>query len=410
MSVTYDIFANGMRVVSETLPGMESVAVAVSVGVGSRYETAPQQGLAHMLEHMAFKGTTTRSARDIAEFFDGIGGQFNAYTSSEQTVYYAKVLHQHVAEALEMLADIVLHSVFDEDELEREKGVVLQEIAMYQDTPDELVFDLFQHATFGDHPLGRSILGTEAHVNSFSADHLREFIAAHYTPKHIVLSAAGNVEHATFARQVEEAFGGLQSEALSTPEQAMYAGNNLQEERAIEQLHMVVGCEALSLNDDQYYILQLLNTMLGGGMSSRLFQEVREKRGLVYNVQSFSSHYRDTGAFGMYAATLPKKGQEVIDVMKAELAGLAEDASEEELERTKSQHAAMLLMARENTATVAEWMGRHVLQFGKYREVVDLRARMEAVTVSDIKKMAAELSSKPMHLTALGQHVESLYA
>jgi predicted Zn-dependent peptidase len=173
---------------------------------------------------------------------------------------------------------------------------------------------------------------------------------------------------------------------------------------------MVVGCEALSLNDDQYYILQLLNTMLGGGMSSRLFQEVREKRGLVYNVQSFSSHYRDTGAFGMYAATLPKKGQEVIDVMKAELAGLAEDASEEELERTKSQHAAMLLMARENTATVAEWIGRHVLQFGKYREVVDLRARMEAVTVSDIKKMAAELSSKPMHLTALGQHVESLYA
>lgn len=405
MSATLHTRADGLRLIAEPLPHMETVAVAISVDVGARWEESAQHGLSHLLEHMAFKGTSRYSAQDIAELFDAIGGHFNAFTSHEHTVYYVKVLKEHWQQACDILCNILCDSQFDGAELEREKQVILQELAMHHDTPDDLVFDIFQEASFGDQPLGRSILGTEESIASQSRDALVAFVRTHYHPSRICVSAAGAIEPDTLLRFFDEhlpaeALSDAQSEPLSD---ASYLGTSRLIHKKLEQLQLVIGLPGLPIHDARYYALQLLSTMLGGGMSSRLFQEIREKRGLVYSIQSFQSSYAECGVFGIYAATSPAQVSELLEATVQEIARFASTATEAELARGKQQLIAGLRMAREQTSTLAEWMGRHVLQFGEYRDAEALSGRIEAVRLEEIRALADKLLRTPrLSLCALG--------
>ncbi|MGB1539857.1 MAG: M16 family metallopeptidase, partial [Rickettsiales bacterium] len=352
---------NGLRVATEKLPGAHSVAVAVSVNVGARYEAQEQNGLSHLLEHMAFKGTKTRTARQIAESFDDVGAHLNAFTSSEHTVYYARTLPKDLPMAVEVLADILLNATFEAEELERERGVILQEIAMHQDTPDDLAFDHFHETVYPNQPLGRSILGTPEHIKAFTADDLRAYVAQYYCPASMVITAAGAVEHEQLVQWVGEHFTYTDKGLHPKPAPARYVGGDKRVKADFEQMHLVLGIPGLSYNDPDYYIAQMVTTVLGGGMSSRLFQEVREKRGLAYSVYGFLSAYADGGMLGMYAAAAESAASKLAEVLVDEVLSLADNGvSESEISRACQQHIAGLQMMHENVSSVAEWMGRHL--------------------------------------------------
>ena len=394
---------SGLRIASEVLPSMETVAFAISVDVGARHETEAQHGISHLLEHMAFKGTPTRNALQIAETFDAIGGHLNAFTSHEHTVYYAKVLKTHLPIAVEVLCDIVQHSLFDEAELEKEKQVVLQELAMHHDTPDDLVFDHFQSIAYPDQPLGRSILGTAERIAHHPSADIHRFVAQHYHAPRIVVSAAGNLSHETLVKLVDEHLPLPSSTSPKPTVQANYVGGESRVQKSLEQLQLVIGMPSISVMDSRYHALKLLSTLLGGGMSSRLFQEVREKRGLVYTIQTILASYADTGVFGIYAATGPGQAQELIEVVCGELHGVCERISEDELQRAKQQQIAGLRMSRESTATLAEWIGRHLMYYGEYRDASTLSAIIESVTVDDVQALARSLFANPvLSVAALG--------
>jgi predicted Zn-dependent peptidase len=393
---------NGLRVASELLPGVESVAVTVTTGVGARYENESNNGISHVLEHMAFKGTKTRSARDIAEAFDNIGGQLNAYTSMEMTVYYAKVLKENTRLAVDILADIMQNSVFDKDELEREKDVIIQEIGMHHDTPDDLIVDHFDDTAFPGQPLGRSILGTEERVASYTRDDLIHYMGTHYKPPRMVISAAGNIDHDAFVALVKEYFNLPKETAGPDFTKATYKGGDKRTQRELEQLHLLMGLPAVSMHTPEYYTLQLYSNILGGGMSSRLFQEVREKRGLAYTVYSMGSSYEDCGILSIYAGTAPERAAELSSVLCDQVAAMAHDVSDTELQRAKNQQKAELLMARENPQTVAGWIGRHLMMFGEYRTAKDISARIDAVTKNDIQKLGEKITKGKLTVTALG--------
>lgn len=393
---------SGMRVASEFLPGVESVAVTLSVGVGARYEALHENGISHLLEHMAFKGTTTRSARDIAEAFDAIGGQINAYTSMEMTVYYAKVLKEHARLAVDILADIMQHSVFLEEELAREKAVIVQEIAMHHDSPDDLIVDYFDEKAFPDQPLGRSILSTAERVSSYSRDDLINYMDTHYQPAQMVLSAAGNIAHDQFVSLAQEYFKNKPATNVTSCPRATYSGGDSRVSRDLEQLHLILGLPAVSLHSSNYYSLNLYANILGGGMSSRLFQEVREKRGLAYTVYAMGSAYEDCGIMSVYAATSPDKGKELSGVLCEQIAQMATTVTDAELARAKNQHKAELLMARESPQTVAGWIGRHLLLFNEYRQARDISARVDAVTKEDIYALGEHIAGGTLTVAALG--------
>lgn len=403
MSYQIHTTASGLRIASEQLPHMETVALAISVDVGARHESNAQHGISHLLEHMAFKGTPRFSALKIAEIFDAIGGHLNAYTSHEHTVYYAKVLKDHLPLAADVLADIIQHSLFDEDELEKEKHVILQELAMHHDTPDDLVFDYFQQTAFPDQPLGRSILGTAEQITTHGADDIRRFVADHYRAPHIVISAAGNLSHAHLTTLSETHFDGLNTAPHDPVATAIFHAGQALIEKDLEQLQLVMGMPALPVTDTRYPVLSLLSTLLGGGMSSRLFQEIREKRGLVYSIQSMVSSYADVGMFGIYAATGEHQTQELLDVTCDVLHRLPHTLTDDELERAKQQQIAGLRMARESTAGLAEWIGRHLLHYGEYRDTEHLSRTISAVTTAQLRDLACELFLKPqICLAALG--------
>ena len=402
--MTYQLttLKGGLRVASETLPGVESVAIAVSAGVGARYEGEKENGISHLLEHMAFKGTKTRSARDIAEAFDMIGGQFNAYTSMETTVYYAKVLKDNIETAMDILSDILQNSVFDAEELAREQGVVIQEIAMHRDTPDDLIHDYFDETAFPDQPLGRSILSTEEKVASYRRDDLIRYMQSHYRAPRMVVSAAGNIAHDTLVKLTTRYF-----DVNDRPPEAAYApgtykGGDARVARDLEQLHLLYGLPSLSLKSPDYYAMQVYSVILGGGMSSRLFQEVREKRGLAYTVYSNLSSYDDCGLLMLYAATSPDKAGELSGVLCDQLAGMTKPVSEAELMRAKNQLKADLLMSREAPQTVAAWIGRHLLVYGEYRQAKDIIARINAVSVEDIRRLGRQIVQGDLTVAALG--------
>jgi predicted Zn-dependent peptidase len=393
---------NGLRVASELLPGVESVAVNVTVGAGARYETQQENGISHLLEHMAFKGTKTRSARDIAESFDNIGGQLNAYTSMELTVYYAKVLKGDIRLATDILGDIMRNSVFDKDELAREQDVIIQEIGMHHDSPEDLIVDYFDDTAFAGQPLGRSILGSEEQVASYTRDDLIAYMGKHYKAPRMVISAAGNVDHEAFVTMVSEYFDMPKELAGPSFETATYKGGDRRVTRDLEQLHLLMGLPANSMHSPDHYTLQLYSNILGGGMSSRLFQEVREKRGLAYTVYSMGSAYEDCGVLSIYAGTAPERAGELSSVLCDQVAGMAASISDIELERARNQQKAELLMARENPQTVAGWIGRHLMMYGEYRNAKTITSRIEAVTKADITRLGAQIAAGALTIAGLG--------
>ncbi len=395
---------NGLRVVTDAIPGLETTSIGVWVDTGSRNEDPEINGVSHLLEHMAFKGTERRSARAIAEEVEAVGGHLNAYTSSEQTAYLARVLKDDVGLAVDILADILQHSVFDESELTRERAVVVQEIGQTRDTPDDMVFELFQEAAYPEQPLGRSILGTVERVNGFARQTLMDYMAERYRAPRMVAVAAGAIEHASFVDMIGDAFGALGAGEVAPPAPARYAGGERRSERDLEQVHLVLGFNGVAYNDPRFYAAQVYSTVLGGGMSSRLFQEVREKRGLAYAVYSFTSSYVDGGTIGVYAGTGASELATVVPVIADELTKLASahvDAAE--LSRARAQLKAGLMMSLESSMARCEQLGRQMLIFGRPIPPAELLAEIDAVDAAALADFARRmLEAGPPVVSAIG--------
>ena len=401
--VTLSTLRNGLTVLTDHMPSAETVSLGVWVGVGTRDEAAEQNGIAHVLEHMAFKGTLSLSAREIAEKIEDVGGHLNAYTTREHTAYYAKVLAADTPLAVSLLADILLNSVFDGEELTRERAVILQEIGQAMDTPDDVIFDQFQEIAYPDQPLGRPVLGRAEIVESITREQLFAYLKRHYHPKNMIVAAAGKIDHATFEALVSAAFGDMTGSALETlPAQARYVGGTQIEARDLEQSHLVIGFPTVSANDPDYYALSVYSTILGGGMSSRLFQEVREKRGLVYSVYSFASTYRDTGLMGIYAGTGPDELAKLIPVIADEIQRLPDTLTAPEIARAHAQLRAGTLMARESTSARVEALAQNFLTYGRTVEVAEVLERLAAVSTEDIRRLGGRFITATPTLALLG--------
>lgn len=407
MSVQVTQLPSGLRIVSESRRTVETVAIGVWVDVGARFETDAQNGLTHCLEHMLFKGTTTRSARDIAFEIESVGGHMNAYTSRDNTTYYARVLKEDMPLAVDLLGDLVINSVCDAQELEREKDVILQEIGQTVDTPDDIVFDHLQSVAFKDQPIGRTILGDAETVRGFNRDGLMSFLGTHYLASNIIVSAVGNLDHNQLVEIVAEKFGDLSVGERDMPEPARYVGGVRLEQRELEQLHITLGWPGVSFHDDKYYAHQIYSTILGGGMSSRLFQEVREHRGLAYSVYSFSSSHAETGLFGIYAGTSPNLLADMVPVIKGEMEALADGPTEQEFHIARAQLKAGLLMALEATTSRMEQLGRQLLLFGRVIPVQEMIDNVDDVTPNNVAAVAADIATieQPSVATVGDSHI-----
>lgn len=391
------ILENGLTVVSQTMPHLETASVGVWVGVGARHEVPAIQGIFHMLEHMAFKGTERRSALQIAEEIEAVGGHLNAYTGREQTAYYARVLKDDLPLAIDILSDILQNSTFEDQEFERERQVVIQEIGQSLDTPDDVVFEQLQAIAYPDQPLGRGILGTVDTVSAFNRDDLVTQIGKHYRAPQMVLAAAGSVSHEKLVDMARGAFGNLQEEPASGAAGAQYAGGSAHETRELEQVHLALGFEGVPYDHPDFYAAQVYSGVLGGGMSSRLFQEARERRGLCYSIFSFASAYRDSGFMGVYAGTSPGQVNELSDVIAAEMSRMALDADDTEIARARAQLKAGLLMSLESSGSRVEQMASQLLSLGRVIPIEELVSRVEAVSTADVRQFAKKLlaGSKP---------------
>ncbi|MCK0138157.1 pitrilysin family protein [Aliiroseovarius sp. F47248L] len=403
MNVRLDRLPNGVSVVTEYMPGLESASVGVWVTAGGRHETPAQNGIAHFLEHMAFKGTERRSALEIAEAIEDVGGYINAYTSREVTAYYVRVLKDDVALGLDVISDIVLNPVFDTGEIEIERGVILQEIGQALDTPDDVVFDWLQEAAFPDQPMGRTILGPAERVQSFGRDDLSTFVDQHYGPDQLILSAAGAVDHDQILRLAEAAFGHLKPSKPRLTDVAHWSsGARIEVRNGLEQVHFTLGLEAPSYRDDAFYAAQLFSSALGGGMSSRLFQEAREKRGLCYSVFSQLGAYDDTGMMTIYAGT---SGDDIADLSRLcidEMKRAGSDISERELDRARVQMKAGLLMGLESPSSRAERMARLVAIWGRVPPLSETVEKIDAVTLADLRDFGASLTKGEMAMAVYG--------
>lgn len=392
MSAEVSQLSNGMTVATNTMPHLETVALGVWVGVGSRHEHTTEHGISHFLEHMSFKGTKTRSALQIAEEIEAVGGELNAATSLETTAYYARVLKGDEQMALSILADILLNSTFEAEELERERDVILQEIAATRDMPEDIVYELAQEAAYPDHALGRPILGTEDNIRGYSAGDLQRFLKQHYDPTKMIVAAAGAVSHGALVRHAEALFGGLTSSNVGEEQRALYQGGSRSDPKQFEQSHIVLAFEAPAYGDQDYLTAQVLSGLLGGGMSSRLFQEVREKRGLCYSIYSSAWGLKDTGVFAIHAATGSRMMESVIEVTCAECDEIAASGpSAGELQRAKAQLKAGILMGLEQPSARAEQMARHLLTFGRLISQQELRDRIDDVTSDDVMRLTGKL-------------------
>ena len=389
MSVEITTLPSGLRVVTHAMREIETTSVGIWVGVGARDEAVQEHGLSHLLEHMAFKGTRRRSARAIAEEIESAGGDLNAATSVEYTSYQARVLAQDSELALDILSDILTDSAFEPTELEREKGVILQEIGEALDTPDDLVFDLFNDAAYPKQPIGRPILGTPERVKSFNADAIRAYLDRHYATPVSVVSAAGALEHARIVDATAKRFEGLPSAPHARPEPARYRGGDLRMKRKLEQTHIVIGFESASYNDPATYAAHVFANAMGGGMSSRLFQEVRENRGLAYSIYSFHWGYADTGLFGFYAAASHRDVPELASVALDCLSQASRDLTHEEMLRAKAQAKVSLLTALESPAARADQIARQLLAFGRPITREEMIARIDELTLDDVRGAGA---------------------
>ncbi|MBT5187305.1 MAG: insulinase family protein [Kordiimonadaceae bacterium] len=403
MSVEITKLDNGLRVVSDIMPHVETVTVGTWVDVGSRFETPNENGLSHMLEHMAFKGTERRTALDIAEEVENVGGYLNAYTSREHTTYYARLLKEDLELGIDVLGDILQNSTFEADELERERGVIIQEIGQAEDTPDDIVFDLLQSAAYVEQPLGRPILGTTDLVNSFKPDDLDNYMSGHYKAEQMAVVAAGNLNHSEFVSMVSDHFGGLDLKRDHSKEKAVYSGGESRVEKELEQVNLLFGLDGLSFDDPDYYTSQVMSMIFGGGMSSRLFQEIREKRGLVYSIYSYMASYVDGGTFAVHAGTGPDQVSELVPVVAEELHKLTAKVSDQEVERAKAQLKAGLLMSLENTTSRMEQLGHQQMIFGKHIPREETLKKIDIVDGDAIMKCTARiLNGSDLSLGAIG--------
>jgi predicted Zn-dependent peptidase len=393
---------NGLRIVTDEMGGVETASLGIWVDVGTRNEAKEINGVAHLLEHMAFKGTRRRSARAIAEEIENVGGHLNAYTSREHTAYYARVLKDDVPLAVDLLSDILQHSVFDAEELERERTVILQEIGQALDTPDDVIFDRFQEQAYPDQGLGRPVLGQAEIIRTIGRDKIADYMTTHYGASRMVLSAAGAVDHDRVVELAAKSFGGLADHPVAKPEAAAYVGGDLREIKDLEQVHLVLGFPSVGYADPDYYAVSMLSTLLGGGMSSRLFQEVREKRGLVYTIYAFAASYEDGGLFGIYAGTGEDEVAELMPVLCDELVGTADSLTEAEILRTRAQLKASLLMGLESSSSRAEHFANQMLIYGRPLSTAEMVARIEAVDQASIARAARRIFAAPPTLAALG--------
>ncbi|SFJ32473.1 M16 family metallopeptidase [Jannaschia pohangensis] len=383
--------SNGFRVVTEHMPGLESASVGVWVGAGCRHEAIEQNGIAHFLEHMAFKGTARRTALQIAEQIEDVGGYINAYTSREVTAYYARVLAGDVPLAADLIADIVLNPTFDPREIEVERGVILQEIGQALDTPDDIIFDWLQEAAYPEQPMGRTILGPTERVAAFDEADLRHFTGQHYGPGQMILSAAGAVDHDAMCRMAEDLFGHLAPSPQALPDPSRFRGGEYRVEKALEQAHFALGFDQPGYRDDDIYVAQIFSSVMGGGMSSRLFQEAREKRGLCYSIFASVGAYSDAGMLTVYAGT---GGEDVGDLARLtidELKRAADDMTEVEVARARAQMKSGMLMGLESPSSRAERLARVVAIWDRVPPLSEAIARIDAVDCAAVRAHAGKL-------------------
>jgi predicted Zn-dependent peptidase len=419
-TVRRTVLPGGLRVVTESLPAVRSVALGIWVGVGSRDEDQPHAGATHYLEHLLFKGTSKRSALDISAAMDAVGGELNAFTAKEYTCYYARVLDADLPLAIDVLSDMVTASLIQPKDVDAERNVVLEEIAMNEDDPSDSVHEAFTQQLFGDTPLGRPILGTVDSINAITRDQINEHYRARYTPPHLVIAAAGSLDHDAVVAGVQAAFAPVLSDFGSAEPAAPRlrgsgglwdgygpaAGSGVRlVSRPIEQANLVLGCEGLSRTDDRRFALGVLNAALGGGMSSRLFQEVREKRGLAYSVYSFTSQHAETGLWGIYVGCLPSKADEVLSICTAEVAKIIADGlTDAELARGKGQVRGGIVLGLEDPSSRMTRLGKSELVYPNLEPVDDVLAAIEAVTHEDIRAVAADILARPKALAVVGPY------
>jgi len=388
---------NGLRVMLEDIPTVRSVAIGIWIGTGSRHETIRNNGISHFIEHMLFKGTENRSAQEIAEAFDSIGGNVNAFTSKEYTCYYAKVLDEHVELGLDVLSDMFFHSTFDEEELIRERNVVIEEIKMYEDTPDDQVHDLIAKASHGDHSLGYSILGSEEVLKSIHADTIREYMKDRYTVENTVITIAGNFTK-DILQLVEKYFGQFNNHGSDKVEiSATFQPIEISKVKQTEQAHLTFALPGLSVTDPEIYSLILLNNILGGSMSSRLFQEVREKRGLAYSVFSYHTSYKDTGLFTVYAGTAPNQVNEVVGVIQELLLKVKQNGiTDREILKGKEQLKGNLMLSLESTNSRMSRLGKNELLIGKHLTLDEIVQKINQVDQESIQRIITRVYNQPV--------------
>ncbi|CAM5534832.1 pitrilysin family protein [Frigidibacter albus] len=401
MTVRLTTLPNGFRIVTEVMPALASAAVGIWVNAGGRHERAEQNGIAHFLEHMAFKGTKRRTALQIAEEIEDVGGYINAYTSREMTAYYARVLAADVPLALDVISDIVLNPAFDPKEIEIERHVILQEIGQAMDTPDDIIFDWLQEAAYPDQALGRTILGPAERVSAFGRADFAGFVAEHYGPDQMVLSAAGAVDHDLLVRLAEDIFGHLKPVGTALLQPARWLGSERREIKDLEQVHFALAFEAPGYRDEDVYISQVYATALGGGMSSRLFQKIREERGLCYSIFAQAGAYEDTGMMTIYAGTSADEIGELCGLTVDELKRAADDMTEAEVARARAQMKAGLLMGLESPSSRAERMARMLAIWGRVPDVVEAAERIDGVTRDAVRGFAGRMAGAGQSALAL---------
>jgi predicted Zn-dependent peptidase len=401
--------SNGLRVVTEQIPTCRSVAFGIWVKTGSRYESESLNGISHFIEHMLFKGTDRYSAKDIAEIFDGIGGNVNAFTSKEYTCYYCKVLDEHLPLAVEVLSDMFFRSVFDASELEKEKNVIFEEIAMYEDTPDDMVHDLIAKAAFGEHSLGYTIIGNQPNLAAMNSDTLRDYMKQHYTVANTVISIAGNIND-DVVELMEKHFAGFdKTGAEESTINPVFHSDLKYFQKKTEQNHICLSFPGLSAKDDRLYAMVLLNNAIGGGMSSRLFQEIREKRGLAYSVYSYHTSYQDGGMFTIYTGTAPKQTDEVLKVTMEMLEELKQSGlTEAELKKGKEQMKGSLILSLESTSSRMNRLGKNELMLGRHYSLDEIIERIEQVEMDHIRELISQMMSEPFALAMVGQNHQAI--
>ncbi|KAA2311523.1 insulinase family protein [Pseudooceanicola sediminis] len=408
MSVELTTLSNGFRIVSEHMPGLQSASIGIWVSAGGRHERPEQNGIAHFLEHMAFKGTRSRSALDIAEVIEDVGGYINAYTSREVTAYYARVLQSDVPLALEVIADILRDSIFDPREIEVERGVILSEIGQALDTPDDVVFDWLQERAYPEQPLGRTILGPEERVKTFSRDDLAGFVREHYGPGQMILSAAGAVDHGQIVEMAERLFGDMTAHGQPELIRANFVGGEIRNIKTLEQAHVVFGFESPDYRHPDAYTGQIYSAALGGGMSSRLFQEIREKRGLCYTVFAQAGAFADSGMTTIYAGTSGDKVHELTTLILEEMHRAADGFSAAEIARARAQMKAGMLMGLEGASSRAERLARMIEIWGRVPPLEEVVERIDSVTAEDLRRHAEQMAARaPMALALYGPVAEA---